>query len=545
MLFPLVLLTVPMVAPADTSLLATVPDDAYFLVHCRDVSALRARAEQNDWVRLLGSPEGAPLQVQLAREVHAGTRSDLDELLAMADAMEGEAVFFDTGSVAGFATVPPADPAPLVELMRAWLPEGDEAARRTFELEGGAVELVAWPDSPGGASGRAGHFAALVVHPWMLALYSGDDSASVVAALTASVTGFGAEERAPLVRSYHAAGGGVGGGIELYLDFTPLVDKAEEALVRAVEDVLPDPTNLLGLEEGTWIHASADVLPGTLVDCRARVHLPADTLVDRLADTFHPLPGELPADLPTGVWGLYTWNWDVARFYRLLREAYEQADLGEGLEVIDAGVSAAKGLAGVDPVVDVLDQLAGDFALYLVAPESEAWRPPAGDFPALLLFGMHAGLVDGDAFLEAFEKLIEVGDLSSALDLDELAGVDVYTLREESDFDGGLAFLPDALSVAATRRVLERGLLALTRVEGAGLDAASATRAALTENAGACYLFCAELSPLRAWVLPEWVGDLQLPPPQEGGAASDPFDSQLVGSARRTADGFELRVSTR
>ena len=545
MLLSLLLLPLAHLAPAPAdSLLAIVPEDAYALVHCRDFTALRARAERNDWYRLLGSSQGEPLLSELADELRHSTHGEMDELLAMARALEGEIVFFDTGTVAGFATEPPANRAPLAGLMREWMPGGDAAARRTLELAGGTAELVAWPDDMDGWSGRAGHFAAFVDHPRVLAIYSGDDSAAVMAALTQGVTAIGADRRAPLVSSYLASGGGRGGGIEVFVDFTPLVGQAEAALKEAVEDVLPDPSSLLGLEAGTWLHASADVFPGTRVDCRARLRLPPDTLAARLADTFEPLPPTLPADLPTGIWGLWALNWDLKLFYARARAAYEEAGRAEGLQAVDAGIEAARGMSGVDPVADVLNQLEGDFALYFVDPGDGEDESRTGEMEELLSLGFHAGLIDGDAFLTAFENLLEVVFLQDVFELEEIAGVDAYVTGEDDDIDGGIAILPRAFTVAPSRRVLERALLALTRAEGASLLDGSRMQAAIDENAGVCFLWCMEMTPLRVFLLPELEGDLRLPPPEDGQPARDPFDAQLIGTARRTRDGFELRLHT-
>ena len=91
------------------------------------------------------------------------------------------------------------------------------------------------------------------------------------------------------------------------------------------------------------------------------------------------------------------------------------------------------------------------------------------------------------------------------------------------------------------------GLLPLPGLahEGASLPYGSRMQAAIDENAGACFLFCVEMTPLRAWVLPDVEGDLRLPPLEDGRPARDPFDAQLVSSVRRTPDGFELRIDTR
>jgi hypothetical protein len=546
MLLSTLLLSLPHLAPlpVEGSLLAVVPEDAYALAHCRDTAGLRARTELNDWYRLLASAEGEPLLSELAREFQHHTRSEMDELLAMAKVLQGEAVFFDTGKVAGFVVDPPANRAALADLMRAWIPSG-EAARRTLEVAGGAVELVAWPDDIGGWAGRAGHFAAFVDHPQALAIYSGDDSAAVVAAVTEGVTRLGGDAGAPLVSSYLAAGGGHGGGVELFVDFTPLVEAAEAALKEAVEGFLPDPSKLLGLEGGTWMHATADVFSGTRIDCRAQLHLPEDTLVSRLADTFQPLPNTLPADLPRDIWFLWALNWDLKLFYQRAREAYEEAGLGEGLGEVDAGLEAAKGMSGVDPVVDVLNQLAGDFCFYFVQPEERKPGERLDAMDALPTLGLQAGLVDGNAFLTALEKLLAVGGLEAMFDIEEIAGVDAYVFEGDEGVDGGLACLPRALTIAPSRRVLEHNLQALTRVEGASLLHGSRTRAALDENAGACFVWCVEMTPLRVFFLPELEGDLQLPPLEAGQPARDPFDTQLIGSARRAVGGFELELYTR
>ena len=64
-------------------------------------------------------------------------------------------------------------------------------------------------------------------------------------------------------------------------------------------------------------------------------------------------------------------------------------------------------------------------------------------------------------------------------------------------------------------------------------------------NTGVCWLTCAEMTPLRMYFLPEVNDDPMLPPLQEGDAPRNPFDSLLVSTARRTADGFEFRLMTR
>ena len=530
------------VQPAD-GLLSVVPVKAYALAHCRDFAGLRTRAEANDWYRLLGSEHGEPLLSDLLRELGNGTHSDAEVLLGIADELRGEVVFFDTTTVAGLVST--ADNrAALAGRMSAWIPGDGSVGRRTLEIAGGRVELVAWPETIRGWTGRAGHFAAFVDHPDALALFSGDDSEDVLATVTECLGRLGGGTPAPVVTSYLEAGGGQGGGVELFVDFTPLAAKASDALKDAVDDFLPDPTSLLGLERGAWLHASSDVFPGSRVEHRARLHLPDSRLMTALADTFAPLPSTLAADLPTGVWGMYALNWDLASFYAKVRAAYEEAGMGEGLATIDGGLQAANGLTGVDPIVDVVNQLEGVFAFYFAEPGEPYSEDEPRDEWLWRSIGFTMSLVNGADFLDTLESLMEVGSMGERLEWQELMGADAYLFGDD-DFDGGFAILPKSFTIAATRNLLDRSLAALTRAPDSGLPFGSILQGALDENRGACFFAAVEMRPMRVFMLPESGDDLSLPPLVEGDPARDPFDAHLVTTARRTADGFDFHLYTR
>ena len=341
-----------------------------------------------------------------------------------------------------------------------------------------------------------------------------------------------------MVDGFFAAGGGTTGGVEAYVDFTPFVVEAETALREAIAGLLPDPTGLLGLDRGTWLFATADVHPGTHVEVNARLHVPEGTLAARLADSFEPLPLTLPPDVPRGTRILYALDWNLSRFYATARAGFEQAEGGD-LMVVDQGLAAAEAMSGVDPVEDVIDQLAGLFAVYHVVGEGES---PATVEEGL---GLLVGLVDGQRFLEAFEAALGAGQLD--VDPVELEGAETYLLGPDGlwsgdadqlqGVDGGLSVLPTRLLASLSRRTLVRGLRALGRVEGAGLEWGSGLQAALDQNAGACAFAFAELSHLRA--LADW--DEQIPSFEK----DDPFDSEIVFAAERVADGFEARLYAR
>ena len=270
--------------------------------------------------------------------------------------------------------------------------------------------------------------------------------------------------------------------------------------------------------------------------------MPPGTLAAELADTFGPLPRTLPADMPRSVWHLWALQWDVKAFYARARAAFEEAGRSEGLETIDAAVDAGEQMSDIDAIDDVLNQLAGDFALYHVEPTPEQLESAEPYMRDIMTIGIHAGLVDGNDFVAVFDRLLD-GGLQSVLELEDIHGVDVYVVGEDEG-GGGAAILPRMLAAGATRPVLEAAVAALTRADDASLEVGSLMQAAIDENAGACFLTCVEMTPLRHYWLPELEGEL-LPPLTDGQPARDPFDSQFIGTARRTADGFDFSVRTR
>ncbi len=506
--------------PADRSLLAAVPDEAFALVHVSDPGALRSRAERNDWINLCGTRDGAHALESLEREYEGATKTDFDGLLEVISELRGEALLFSRVDATGFLTEPPADRDALAKVLSGWLEGGSQVTQQVGEA---SVQVGAWPQAPG-------KVLAFVDHPLALGLFSGKQPEDVLSMLTDSLSGLTLGKRSPLVEGYLAAGGGRSNGVEAFVDFTPWVAEAEEELRKAVDGVLPDPTGLLGLEKGTSLFVSADVFPGTQIQVRARLSIPPDTLAARLADTFVALPPTLPADLPRGTWSVWALHWNLGAFYDTLRGAFDQEE--EGLATVDQGLAAAEAVSGIDPVEDVLKQLSGLFALYNVLDDQGELAENVEEGFALL-----AGLVDGDRFFDAVEALMYMG--GGEADAIELEGSETFLLGDSDstgDF-GGLSILPHRMLVSMSRDTLVRGLRALGRAEGAGLEWGSGLQGALDQNGGACALVYAELEHLRALVL-RAQGEPEL-------GERDPFESTLVFAARRTPKGFDLQLRTR
>jgi RNA polymerase sigma factor (sigma-70 family) len=535
----------------DGLLLSAVPDDAYALLHSLDPRALRERAERNDWVQALASPDGEPALVALAHEYERTTGTDFDGLVAIATELEGEALLFFTGQVAGFLTVPPRDRATLATVLDGWL---TEEPRRAVEVAGGRVQLGTWPqvaptaptapvepesetegetgDEAAAPAPRNGPFLASLDHPLVLGLFSGESEEAVIAALTESLGRLGGDRRAPVVEGFLAAGGGEPRGVEAYVDFTPFVSLAERRLREAVEGVLPDPTGILGLEEGTWLYATADAAPGVLLDVDAELRIPEGTLAAELADCFEPLPRTLPADLARGTWATWALHFDLARFYATARAGLEPLQ-EDGLLVVDQALMAAEAISGVDPVEDLIDQLSGWMAWSLLLDANGEAQPVSRGF------GFLAGILDREAFRAPLQAVLRMGELETEpTSLGGLEGVEAYLPGEPDFADGfGIALLPVHLLVVPTMDTMLRTVHSLQRADDAGMAWGSELQGAFDENAGASAFVFMELSHLRAFELMEG----GIPEVEE----NDPLESSLTMGAWRTASGLELRARTR
>ncbi len=512
--------------PDDPALLAAVPDDAYALVYVEDAGALRSRAERNDWVAIYRTVEGEPVVRDFERELERGTGRNFEGLVELLLELDGEALFFATDDVSGFLAEAPGDRAALVNALTGWM---SEAPQRTLEVADGQVQLGTWRD---------GRSLAFFDHPRALGLYSGSTPEVILGTLATSIGGLvEGEHRAPLVDAFLGARANGQRGIEAFVDFTPFATDAEKALRDAAFGLIPDPSGLLGIDRGTSLHVTADVFPGTRIEMNASLRIPEASLAAKIADTFEPLPTTLPADLPSGTWTLFGMGWNPTRFYETVRAGLQDED-AQGFETVDQGLAAAEAISGVDPVEDVLGQFSGLFAVYHVLAPDES--PPTIENGLGLLFG----IADGARFLGAIERVLAVAQLSARTV--ELEGARAYLVDENGPMEqpsaegaiGGFAVLATRALACTGYDKLVRGVRALARVDGAGVEWGSPLQAAFDENAGAFLFGYAELRHVRAAAFDtEWKAD---------DAQVDPFaESELIGAARRTASGIELRVHTR
>ena len=543
-------------APAPGAILRAVPEGCHQLAYCEDFAGMRSRADRNDWIGLLISKDGAPLLGELEDAYRDGVQLELDDLYPIAEELRGEGVFFLLPGAACFFTAAPEPRASVREALRSWLPDpGPTGARTTRTLGLARAEIVAWPAVEAGPRRyRSGHYAALVEHPAGLGLISADDMDQMTAALEAVLGGLEGEGTSSIVQAFESARASAPrtSGIEFYLDFTPYAADAERMLRRSSEGALPDPEGMLGLEQGTWLHASLDLQPGRRIDGRGFLRVPPGTLTAKLADCFKPLPVGLRDRLPSELSALWALNWDMNAFYRTARAAFQEKHGEDSLGTVDAGVEAVKGMTGVDPLKDLVANLDGTLALYFAQPNREI----LGDERYILSIGFLLGLSNGEAFLDAFERLIDA-TLASVLELDDVAGAEVYTfkdaeLRGMEDAEGqpiapgGVAFLPGTFVMCVSGDVLARQVRALQLHADSSLASDAGIGARLAEKPGVTFFSSMDL----AWLM-EFadMGGLRGPrseEPAEGGADMRKLlDAFLVTTARRTAQGFDFRLEIR
>jgi len=527
-------------APAqDADLLALVPEGSFALAHCNDFAALRSRAERNDWYRLLSSKNGASLMNEFAREFQTETDTDMLELLAIGKQLHGESALFLTRQVAGFVTTPPADRAALLNSMREWMPDAAEGApTRSIEIDGAQVEVVAWRDNDAyGWTARKGHFAALVDHPNVLGLFSGDDADVLAQTISISLAGHGSTDRATVVTKFQASRAGQPrcGGIEVFVDFTPFIADYERELAKDWTGVLPDPSGLLGLGDDLWLHVATDVYAGTRIDCNAHLNIPRNSLAASLADTFEPLPGGLLAQLPRGITQLHSLRWNLEEFYSRLRAALEEKHGPDSLETLDQLAGLDDDEEGSDKLADFLGQLDGTFAVYHLPGET-------ADLFDFEDFGFLASLENGAAFRMALDRLIGDETLDSLIPTATLEETEVYMTGDDAA-DFGFAILPKLL-VIGFRETLARNLRAVNGVPDANQLDGSALQAAFDTNLGCCSISIQDLASLEASATAVMGEAYRLPAEEGQDVGRNPFESLLTYTSRRVPEGFRFELRT-
>ena len=522
----------------DDPLFAAVPEEAHALLWCDDFRRFRERAAQNDWVRLLGSPAGGFLLEDLRAEQARATGSEGQPVEDLARMLDGPILSFFTVEAAGLWMRTPSDPEALLADLRELSARPADLVGTDLEIAGAQVELWrggSWLPTPPEARGAA--WIGLVTSERWTGLLRVPDDATLRRYVTRAMAG---ADVVPVVEGFRAARAKVGptGGIEAYVDFTPFAHEASEGLGELAEGRLTDPGDLLGLDEGSDAYATFDVRPGTDLGLRGHVRVPRGTLLADLADTFLPLPADLMRSVPSDAFSVHALRWDLGEAWSRARAALEAAEEKESLQAVDAGLAAAEGATGVDPFDDLVAQFAGNFLMFWRAEPFAQEDLRMDGFEAL---GMWFDVRDATAFQDTFETLIDLA--AGFFELSELAGGDAYLVAQDESVDGGFVLWPEGhCALAPLRSTLEGVAAARGGEEGASLLDTDDAGPAFDGATGTCAWSWMELSMVRRLIERELAKPLVLPSDQDGNTV-DPFDSQVVVTVRRTADGFDVALA--
>ncbi len=535
LMFPLLLALATDPAVQESALLAALPDTAFALVYCADPGAVRERAQRNDWIGLLGSDEGQPMYADMEESLTPVLGGTMRTPLDVALELRGESLFFAARDVSGLLTVPPPARETLLAAMHAWLAErAAGASLKSVDVLGGRVELFTPAEDAGPA-----RLAALLDHPRALGLFAADSEEALLLALRDALTSLERGEARGLARAFETARAAHGSlAVECYVDFSPFVAEAEAELANAGKDLDVDPTGLLGLEKGTSLYLTLDMDAGDRVDLRGSLAIPPETLAASLADTFQPLPSGLAAMLPKNTWGAIALGWNYMAMIDRARAALDAAGQTGAGKMLDQSLEGAQAATGLDVEEKLLRQLTGTFLFFMGAPDEGQQDPPFS-------LGVQASIADANAFEDAFETVVGMTLGEDATELVQVEGQDAYLWDTV-----GMSILPRSFLVCLGKPFFTDSIKALTGEVHSSMASGTRLEAAVAENQGASFFMCFELSSFRDLFFgAELRGSDETPataPTAETPSkAPNPFDCQLVASARRTKSGFDLRVTTR
>ncbi len=531
----------------DRGLLSGLPEGAFALAYCPDPSVFRERARANDWVRMLASDEGKPLYVDLEEQLQPATGSSLRSPLDVGLELSGESIFFVAPHVSGLLTVRPQNPERLIAAMQTWLAEraaarpeveGAEALQaelRTVSAFGGRIEFAIAPSADWPV-----RTAAFFDHPRVLGLLTAVTDQALLLALRDSLTALEKGEERALAQGFRAARAAHGPlALECYVDFSPFIAPAEAALAEAGKAMEIDPTGLLGLENGTTLYLTADMQAGDRVELRGGLAIPPETLAASLADTFVALPSGLAAMLPKSTWGTIGLGWNYMAMVDRAREAFDAAGQEGVGKSLDQGLAAAGAATGVDVEEQLLRQLTGTFLFFFGPPPEEG-----KDFPPVSV-GAEVWIADAGEFVDAFEAVIGMTLGDDATGVVQIEGQDVYSFDEELH----ITILPDHALCCLGEPFFTQAMTALLCQVHSSAATGTRLEAAIAENQGASFFACFELTPLRDLYYRGLRDANPADAPADAASADrdapNPFESQLVASARRTKLGFDLRLYTR
>lgn len=354
------------------SLEAILPPDAALVLVSDDWDALRERAAQSEWVRLLAdeSSPGAPRA--LLDGLLGGSSSTLARLGAALDAVHGACAFFlvpapRRGFCGGILLQPFGGGAELDGALRALLDEAAEGA--SFTREPYADSELVRIEKPGSeevlVSIASDELVAMLFAPDQL-------SADELAYTTIDRRRGAAEDQGFAGSALYASAtpGPTRPALALHADVQRLADALRPGWRRAEGMAALEE---IGLSRIGWIHAALDLGAGEALDVGLELHLPPGSLLAGLAQRFRPAPLELVAGFPDRSLGVGAVGYDVAGAFETVR-AFLAAGHPEARERMERSLQAADLQLGIDLEHDVIAQLTGRFASFSVRVPAQEVR---------------------------------------------------------------------------------------------------------------------------------------------------------------------------
>ncbi len=338
-------------------LLGAVPADAAIVVSTLDWDDVRARAEANHFVELLGGDTWRDLTALVQEQTRRETPGGFD-LHAAFDSLRGElALYFrfvdgepEFGLIAE-ATAEDEGVVRLWESLRALAEREGDVLRR---LDDDGVTLHVVDDHEQTAFFRTERLVGLTVSEvavedpavaaarGMLArLASGDRGIAATDAYRAAIEG---RPRDPAVRAFVAGA----------------------PLVAAWPDIGSgrhlEPLGQLGVTGMEWGIVDLDLGAGEQLALHASIHVPQDTFLADLLEHLQPAPLDLLESVPSQAYYAAVGQIDAAGAFRTVRE-FQQRHASRAYEHLSRDLEEMREELGFDLERDLLEGLTGRFAL--------------------------------------------------------------------------------------------------------------------------------------------------------------------------------------
>ncbi len=445
----------PRVTTEQIEPLRAVPRDAFVVLSCAPLDAMRADAARNAWSQFFHdeSMSGAWKKLEGLHEKVAKHEPNLDPKKFF-ESIHGRIAGFaragDEGALQfGFVIEPGAQHADFDAALAGLIGRvGAELERTTANRAGVELAFYAKPEtSTAPANSKRHHdpdqFATFTVGGFTVCL-CGTDRENLVELANGMVDRIhgsdpsgGLDSSAALAAARKNAGSN--GRIECFVDLATVMSKfVHKSKDDAKSQKLLDA---LGVNELRWAYASGDFGAGEDLDLSIDVKLPEKGAIADWIQCLKPYNAPFALALPRDSERISLANIDLYGLWKSVWTTMSELEPTKTKQARASLDAETKMLGGVDLEKDVISQITGDFATFDVTVPAGEWKTSAmlpseiGDAKTKEKLDSIGGTV-GSAFLiglrdssavEALvEKLLAMAGMSEKLDSEEVAGTEVH-----------------------------------------------------------------------------------------------------------------------